>query len=124
MPDNNRSRYDFIDLLRGVAILLVIAFHSVGASFGFDQLKWGAGLGLDFDVGMQFLIVLPATFGWAGVAVFFAISGFCIHNSFSKESALGFFRYAVKRFCRIYPPYILALLILYIYKTRMPPTAL
>ena len=119
MTDNNRSRYDFIDLLRGVAILLVIAFHSVGASFGFDQLQFGAGLGRDFDVGRQFLIVLPATFGWAGVAVFFAISGFCIHNSFSKESALGLFRYVVKRFCRIYPPYIFAVLVFYIYHGRV-----
>jgi peptidoglycan/LPS O-acetylase OafA/YrhL len=114
MLDNKRPRYDFVDSLRGVAILLVIAVHSVGVSFGFDQLKWTTGFGRDFDVGKQFLIVLPATFGWAGVAVFFAISGFCIHNSFSKESRLGFFRYIVKRFYRIYPPYFLPMLVFYI----------
>jgi peptidoglycan/LPS O-acetylase OafA/YrhL len=118
MPSEN-ARYQFIDSLRGIAILSVIAYHSLGPSFGFYDLKWGEGLGRDFNVRLQFLIVLPASLGWAGVAVFFAISGFCIHNSFAKERAFGFSRYLVKRVCRIYPPYILALLVFYIYQMRV-----
>jgi peptidoglycan/LPS O-acetylase OafA/YrhL len=43
-----------------------------------------------------------------GVAIFFVVSGFCIHLSFQKLKSWPVF--FVKRFFRIYPPYLAALL--------------
>jgi peptidoglycan/LPS O-acetylase OafA/YrhL len=103
------SRDNFIDLLRGLAILLVIMFHALGTAFPTEHLQWGGGLFPDFNVSHSFLLLLPATFGWSGVAIFFAISGFCIHNSYMRERQLGMTRYLIKRTFRIYPPYFISL---------------
>lgn len=104
------SRDDFIDILRGLAIFLVLIFHALGTSFRSDHLRWGSGLFPNFDVAPSFLLLLPATFGWAGVAIFFAISGFCIHNSYTRDQHFDATRrYLIKRTFRIYPPYIASL---------------
>ena len=98
---------DFLDPIRGIAILLVFVFHSLDVAFGRDQLPWGVWF-RDFTVPRSFLPLLPATFGWVGVAIFFVVSGFCIHLSFSRQPEWSlFFR---RRFFRIYPPYLAALL--------------
>ena len=113
------QRDDFIDILRGLAIFLVLIFHALGASFGFDHLRWGSGLFPNFDVARSFLLLLPATFGWAGVAIFFAISGFCIHNSYTRDRNLDVTRrYLIKRTFRIYPPYIASLFLFAFFNRR------
>ena len=107
-PGKSTSRrIDFLDPIRGVAILLVFAYHSLGMAFGRDQLPWGHWH-RDFNVPRSFLLLLPATFGWAGVAIFFVISGFCIHLSFSKSPQWSLFFW--RRFFRIYPIYLVTLL--------------
>jgi peptidoglycan/LPS O-acetylase OafA/YrhL len=103
------SRDDFIDLLRGLAILLVVVYHALGIAFPTEHLQWGSGLFPDFNVSHSFLLLLPATLGWSGVAIFFAISGFCIHSSYTRERHLGVTRYLIKRTFRIYPPYFISL---------------
>jgi peptidoglycan/LPS O-acetylase OafA/YrhL len=110
IPDNSRSFS--IDLLRGIAIFLVFLYHSLASSHGFAQFEWGPGLLRNFDVPYTFLLLSPATLGWAGVAIFFAVSGFCIHHSYSKERKRGAGRYLIKRTFRIYPPFLIAVLIL------------
>jgi peptidoglycan/LPS O-acetylase OafA/YrhL len=98
---------DILDPIRGIAIFLVFVFHSLGAAFGRDQLPWGHWF-RDFNVTPSFLALIPATLGWVGVAIFFVVSGFCIHLSFSNSSQWSlFFR---RRFFRIYPPYLATLL--------------
>ena len=77
------SHIDFLDPIRGVAILVVFAYHSLGMVFGRYQLSWHHWFP-DFNVSRSFLLLLPVTLGWAGVAIFFVVSGFCIHLSFSK----------------------------------------
>ena len=62
-------------------------------------------------MGATSLLLFPAFFGWAGVAVFFAVSGFCIHLSHQRSRSKGYQVYFLRRFFRIYPPYFLALLI-------------
>jgi peptidoglycan/LPS O-acetylase OafA/YrhL len=55
-----------------------------------------------------FVFAIAASFGWAGVAIFFVVSGFCIHLSFTRRPEWpAFFQ---RRFWRIYPPYLAALL--------------
>jgi peptidoglycan/LPS O-acetylase OafA/YrhL len=106
------SHIELFDVLRGIAILSVFSFHALGASFGFYHLAW-AGLWRNFQVSPSFLIFLPFTYGWAGVAVFFAVSGFCIHLSHVRSGDTGYLSFFVRRFFRIYPPYLLCLLVFF-----------
>lgn len=83
------ERILFLDYIRAVAILLVVAFHSLDPSFGLIHLEWGRGWWMDFGhVSLSFLALLPVSFGWAGVAIFFVVSGFCIHLSHERSRQL------------------------------------
>lgn len=97
-----------LDSIRGLAIIFVFVFHSLGTSFGHDQLPWGPWF-RKFTVTPAFLCLLPATFGWIGVAIFFVVSGFCVHLSFLRRP--DWLHFFWRRFFRIYPPYLGALLI-------------
>ena len=106
---NETKHLELIDHLRGVAILAVLVLHTLGMAFGYDALPW-KGWWRDFSGQTSFLYFLPlGMVSQAGVAIFFAVSGFCIHLSFETQGKRwdGFF---VRRFFRIYPPYFLALL--------------
>lgn len=64
--------------------------------------------------------------GWAGVALFFVISGFCIHLSYlerrkkSPDISLSKFAWSFwyRRFWRIYPPYFAALVAFWLLQAR------
>lgn len=107
MADPRPRRLVFLDAIRGVAILAVYLFHSVATAFFYDRLPWG-GIWRDFHLPGSFLVFLPLTFGWSGVAIFFAVSGFCIHLSHARSGEAGYGRFFVRRFFRIYPPYAFA----------------
>src|SRR4051812_12166801 len=104
------AHLQLIDQLRGVAILAVFAFHCLHSSFGHDQLGWGRWFPEFLAAKKSFLAVLPLTFGWAGVAIFFVVSGFCIHLSYLRHTADDWRAFFVRRFFRIYPPYFVALI--------------
>jgi peptidoglycan/LPS O-acetylase OafA/YrhL len=103
------KKIPIINQLRGLAILLVVAYHSLLPSFGKFELEW-AGAFRNFDVPKQFLLMLPATFGWMGVAIFFSISGFCIHLSYATSHDKAWRAYLIKRTFRICPPYLCIML--------------
>jgi len=97
----------FLDAIRGVAIFVVFLFHCLVAAFPYDQLIWN-GFFRNFNAPNSFLFVYPITYGWAGVAIFFTVSGFCIHLSYcARKNWSNFF---VKRFFRIYPLYLISIL--------------
>jgi peptidoglycan/LPS O-acetylase OafA/YrhL len=110
-------------VLRGIAILAVVYYHAFGALFGFDPPPFAAGGGfVDFSVYGQRLPVLlyPLASGGAGVMMFFVVSGFCIHLGTLESVRLSggdvrwsrfFPEFAVRRFLRLYPAYLIALLI-------------
>jgi peptidoglycan/LPS O-acetylase OafA/YrhL len=100
----------FLDQLRGAAILAVAVFHAFDESFGFNELKWH-GLTRDFEVPRLFLFLLPASWGFLGVAIFFVISGFCIHLSHARSQEASFGTFFIRRFFRIYPPYLVCLVL-------------
>jgi peptidoglycan/LPS O-acetylase OafA/YrhL len=108
--DNTRKHLDFIDQIRGIAIVGVFLVHCLGTAVGYDQLPWVKGSWLpDFQVSKLFLFLLPLSLGWAGVAAFFVISGFCIHLSFARNP--NWRNFSIRRCCRIYPAYFLAVLL-------------
>lgn len=107
--DGGPRHLDFLDVVRGVAILLVVAFHTLSAGLGVDHLEWN-GWWRDFaHAPGTLLLLMPISFGWIGVAVFFAVSGFCIHLSYERSPHKGWKLFFLRRFFRIYPPYLLAL---------------
>ncbi len=106
---NSGEHLSFLDYLRGVAIMVVFVYHGVIAAYGIDQLDW-KGWFRDFHATRSFLFLLPATMGWSGVPIFFVVSGFCIHLSHERSRAKGYKVYFARRFFRIYPPYLAALL--------------
>ena len=112
------KRVDCLDYFRGVAILAVFLFHCLATVFGV-KFPWD-GWFRDFSIAPSFLALMPipACLGDAGVPIFFVVSGFCIHVSFQRDRQWGGF--FVRRFFRIYPPYILAVLL---FALVLPETA-
>jgi peptidoglycan/LPS O-acetylase OafA/YrhL len=100
-----------IDPLRGLAILGVVLFHSLGAAYHADQLPWQGNWRTTAGQSTGFLLLYPIMFGGAGVILFFVISGFLIHYSITSRGGLDLRDFARKRFWRIYPPYAAAVLL-------------
>ena len=101
-PSANRE-YDFIDGLRGLAILMVLVCHSVYAK------EHNA-------LAVRFLLNFASTLG-NGVGLFFTLSGFLISWPFWKRKvnraeSLIPPGYGWRRFWKIYPPLALSVLLL------------
>ena len=98
MIKDNRSHYPTLDGVRGLAILLVILFHS---SY-IPRLHWIDKLwhGISYS-------------GWFGVDLFFVLSGFLITEILIREkNSEGFFiNFYARRFLRIFPLYYLFLVL-------------
>jgi peptidoglycan/LPS O-acetylase OafA/YrhL len=100
------SRYDLIDVWRGVACLMVVLHHA-GFAVVNAQVEQG---GLDGWLRRAVIAVL-----WRmnlGVPLFFVISGYCIGAAADSARARGWnsLRFFGRRFRRIYPPYWASLL--------------
>lgn len=84
-----KHRIEFLDGLRGVAILLVILFHAF--TRWVDVMPYGA----------RYARFPLAEFGHLGVQLFFLISGFVIFMTLEKATSLG--EFALKRWLRLFP---------------------
>jgi peptidoglycan/LPS O-acetylase OafA/YrhL len=94
-------RFEFIEIGRGVAALLVVCFHATGI-VGLPKYFGQTPLGGAFN------------FGYAGVDFFFVLSGFIIFYSTAKNHAnpAAALNYLKHRLIRIYPIYGLVALLL------------
>lgn len=99
------SRLVSIDVLRGLAILAVLCVHMPNdAPGGWRENPW-------------FLASYVMRHGYWGVPLFILLSGFCIHRKaaihFSREGAWGvsWKQFWLRRFWRLYPPYVAAMLV-------------
>lgn len=94
-----------IDVLRGIAILLVLAIHIPHEAPG----GWRENV--------FFFPAMLAEYGYFGVPLFIVISGFCIHRGAAMNyAASGSYqfdwgRFWKRRFVRLYPPYLAAILV-------------
>jgi peptidoglycan/LPS O-acetylase OafA/YrhL len=113
---NNKEHLASLDIIRGIAILMVFFYHCMFWSHGTNKIPWD-GWHRDLQQSIDLLILIPITWGHAGVAVFFVVSGFCIHLSHSRsagscsqiEKGGIWFRFVMRRLWRILPPYLVAL---------------
>ena len=95
--------YQFLDSLRGIAIVLVIIHH----------------VGLHFPVLMNDSVAEQLVrIGWSGVDIFFAISGYLITKILmDAHQQQDIKRFFIKRFFRIVPLYFSAIFIYYVFGT-------
>ena len=89
-----QNRIEIIDSLRGIAVLMVTWFHMTNTySDGF--------------------VKSSGQYGWLGLEIFFVISGFIIPYAMYRSGykiKKDYGRFLLKRFTRIEPPYIIAML--------------
>jgi peptidoglycan/LPS O-acetylase OafA/YrhL len=100
-----------LDVLRALAFLSVFAFH-LTARFAHTAVPWH-GLFRDYSAWPRNIFFLfPLNFGWLGVALFYVLSGFCIHYATLRRRTPFTLRdFYWRRFLRIYPAYIVAVLV-------------
>jgi peptidoglycan/LPS O-acetylase OafA/YrhL len=95
------ARMPGIDVLRGMAVLLVVFFH--GMAYRAPNVHWGSGIA-DAVYGLT-------AWGWLGVNLFFVISGFLITGILddSVERKNFYKRFYIRRALRILPAYLAVL---------------
>ncbi len=94
-----QSRIEYLDGLRGVAILLVLGFHSYS--------RWSQL----YPYGNIYADIPVFKLGWVGVELFFLISGFVIFMTL--ENTKTFLKFIYKRWIRLFPAMLLASIIVY-----------
>lgn len=106
------TRYDELDTLRGFAAITVLFSHLM---LVFQVMQDDT-----YSKGITFVNILkysPIHFFWGGseaVIFFFILSGFVLSMQFFAKSYDGYSKFIVKRICRIYIPYIIAIVIAFI----------
>jgi len=105
---NTKTNYDFLNLFRGLAVLIVIFSH-IATWYAIHNHEW---LPLKFIAeGLMRDAGIFQNGGPLGVCLFFLISGFLITYVSTKENHTTF---AIKRIFRIFPPFIFCSIILYL----------
>ena len=102
----SQNKLDYIDSLRGIAILLVILVHTSQSVSGLSKIS-----------------SFVTRYGQMGVQLFFILSAFTLSLSFDKKmderGALLFFY--IRRYFRIAPMYYMGILIYFIFNTCITP---
>lgn len=99
------KRIDFLDGFRGVAILLVLFFHS--------YVRWP----LIVPYGNKFASITLFKYGYLGVELFFLLSGFVILMSLNK--CKNFYIFIYKRWIRLFPAMLIATAFIYFTSTYL-----
>jgi len=105
----NTRRLISLDALRGLAALAVVLSHVAEPGGGVQPEAVGSAV-------VRSLVGFLG-YGRVGVVLFFVISGFCIHLRWvrslaeGEHTALDFASFWRRRFVRLYPPYLVALIL-------------
>ena len=98
-------RYEELDSLRGIAALMVLIGHFVSVTpLVSPEIR-------------SYLSILWS--GHSAVIFFFVLSGFVLSLPFYQKTEFNYFKYMIKRFCRIYIPYIVILFIAIVVKISL-----
>lgn len=91
-----RSKMPELGTIRGIAVLLVLFFHGFGFRYGLQGLSW-----------LPRLFMMATLPGWAGVNLFFVLSGFLITGILldTKLKTNYYQRFYARRALRILPLY-------------------
>ncbi|MFN8554889.1 MAG: acyltransferase [Candidatus Obscuribacterales bacterium] len=96
--NSKESRIKQLDVLRGIAILLVLGHHSFSIPASILQIPLAG-----------FLIGTYQSVGWAGVDLFFVLSGFLVSGlvftEFKQSLSFDLKRFLIRRGFKIYPAY-------------------
>lgn len=109
MTDNQKKIY-FIEVLRGIAPLLVVGYHLVGPLLG--AYDFWPGMGLDLFRN-----------GNIGVDIFFIISGFIICYATQKIEVRPLLSFVLRRFFRIYPLLFFCIMFMWFAYASWKPTS-
>ena len=109
-----------LDAMRGGAALLVVTYHALGVA----PLTAPGG----WEWWLPQITAYTVHFAYAGIYLFFVISGFCIHLFWAKARAAGvhkpvinFLSFWKRRVRRLYPPYFVALVLYLVYIAYKTP---
>ena len=112
-----------LDAMRGVAALVVVTYHALGVAPQTALSGW--------QLWLPQVTAYVVHFAYAGIYLFFVISGFCIHLFWAKARASGvekpvinFFVFWKRRVRRLYPPYFAALALYLLYNAYKTPVAI
>lgn len=112
------TRFDALDSLRGFAALAVVINHSLNLF----PLFGGPGAAVSPEEAA--LLRSPLALLWDGrgaVAVFFVLSGFVLALPWMRGQPIGYAAFAVRRVCRIYLPYVVAIALAMALSTALAP---
>ncbi len=93
------NRIEFLDGLRGLAVLLVILFHSYA--------RWPELV----PYGSTFSDIMLFSYGWLGVQLFFLISGFVIFMTLDRCTNLS--EFFARRWLRLFPAMLICSLFIW-----------
>lgn len=100
----HKDRIEYLDSIRGIAAMMVVVYHFIGW-------KWADKI----EYHMASMIFNGAD----AVSFFFVLSGFVLtYKYLQSESRLQVSNYVYKRILRLYPAYIITILINYLYWNR------
>ncbi len=106
-----------LDAMRGGAALAVVTYHALGVAPFTAPSGW--------EWWLPQIAAQVVHFAYAGIYLFFVISGFCIHLFWARARAAGvekpvvnFLSFWKRRVRRLYPPYFVAL-VLYLVLPRV-----
>lgn len=107
----NAKRIDSLDSLRGIAAMVVVIFHCLLSFHIFYDANYLNKFANEF---VKYFTITPLHSLWAGkeaVLLFFVLSGFVLAIPFYEGRNTTYFIYIVRRFFRIYIPYITVMLL-------------
>ena len=109
-----------LDAMRGGAALAVVTYHALGVA---QQTAW-----FGWEWWLPLITGYLVHYAFAGIYLFFVISGFCIHLHWAKKRAAGlknpvinFGSFWKQRVRRLYPPYFVALALYLVYLASKAP---
>lgn len=98
------NRIDYLDSVRGIAAMMVVVYHFIGWRWG-DYTRYHAA-SIIFN-------------GSDAVSFFFVLSGMVLsYKYFHSDATLNLPRYTYKRILRLYPAFIVTVLMNYLYIHR------